>query len=203
MTLPHSNPSRTEIDLLCLRAAPLASYNIMLEDPRGSRAQQSPEKVRSPSPAHGGEPQCLNHPQATDHCTPHTCLSTCFVVVSYGSTAPGLQGRRRYTNIRRATGGTTPLCGLWWCGNPPTSPVFFNTMFCVASALHPPPCHRPAQRVVAGLQSRSPIVIPLSPPRPRAAGRGFASEPWRRAVEAASSLASSPRRAHVEAVASS
>ena len=31
----------------------------------------------------------------------------------------------------------------------------------------------------------------------------MASEPWRRAVEAASSLASSPRRAHVEAVASS
>ena len=28
--------------------------------------------------------------------------------------APGLQGRRRYTNIQRAEWGTTPHSGLWW-----------------------------------------------------------------------------------------
>ena len=32
--------------------------------------------------------------------------------------APGLQGRRRYTNIQRARVGYHPASGLWWCGNP-------------------------------------------------------------------------------------
>ena len=39
-------------------------------------------------------------------------------IVSIELSAPGLQGRRRFTNIRRADPGTTPLSGLWWCGSP-------------------------------------------------------------------------------------
>ena len=89
-----SNPSRSEIDLLCLRAAPLASYNIMLEDPRGSRAQQSPEKVRSSSPAHGPDPQRFSHPLAADYCSSHTLALAKISINSFGNLT--LQRRTRF-----------------------------------------------------------------------------------------------------------